>query len=61
MNLTWRDVLNCKKQFGDIEKFFLKATEVGYNYFAWNSHVYEIYYNAGEITFRSIMLIEDLK
>ena len=61
MPTSWKDVLDCKKQYGHSDRMFRMAQEAGYNFFAWNEKVYLIYYDAGEVTFRECGLTSDLK
>jgi hypothetical protein len=46
--LTWRDVFDCKKQYGHINDIAWTACDAGYSYFAWNDRVYKITNSIGE-------------
>jgi hypothetical protein len=41
-DLVWRNVLDLKVWIGDRDRFADFAYELGYKYFIWNDHVYDL-------------------
>ena len=42
LNITWRDVLDCKMSAGyNIEQFIPLVMQMRYQYFNWNGRVYK--------------------
>ena len=61
LTLTWRDVMDCKRQFGWRQDFAFAVVQAGYKYFVWNERVYACNDACGENVVDTGLTVEDIK
>lgn len=40
--ISWRNTLDCRREYGHITRIIKAARSVGYEYFVWNGRVYRV-------------------